>query len=119
MNSGLIYRRQVVPKKFVPPTESEVRELCEKRGYPDYSEAFIAYHGTRGWIPKGSTRVMSSWQHALTTFHVNAPKFARSSGQHNVTGPKITEYTIPPPITGPEPPTSDAAQRFADSLPKP
>ena len=102
--------------KFIPPTEAEVRALCEKRGYPDYSEAFIAYHGTRGWIPRGSSRVMSSWKHALTTFNVFQKNWAQRSGQHNVTGPVIRPYTLPPPIAGPEPTTSDAAQRIANLL---
>ncbi len=102
--------------KFTPPTESEVRELCKQRGYPDYTEEFIAHHATRGWVPKGYTKQMTSWESALTTWHKYAPAFSPGHGAPQ--RPELQPYepptqsgTLPSPI--PEEPMTEAQERAA------
>lgn len=58
--------------KFTPPTLPEVKLHFSKIGLPeDEAEAFIAHHAQRHWIPRGSTRQMTSWHHAATTWKLN------------------------------------------------
>lgn len=60
---------------FVPPTVEDVQKLCEKRGYPDYTEPqattndFLTYHTTNGWVRGRHHTPIKSWGGALTTWH--------------------------------------------------
>ena len=117
--------KKAVHVAFDPPSAEEVRDTCIRLKYPDwactleYAQSFLNRYGEINWTRNEGKVAITSWPGALGTFHGYSKKFRARDAAQAVTGPIITEYTIPPPIPGPEPDTNDAAQRFADNLLKP
>ena len=117
--------KKAVHVAFDPPSVEEVRDTCTHREYPawactlEYAREFLDHYGAINWTRNEGRTPITSWPGALGTYHRYSKEFRARDAAQGVKGPKIREYTIPPPIAGPEPTTSDAAQRFADDLPKP
>ena len=63
-------------KKFAPPTRKEAEEYARSIGYTTFDyNVFCAYHETRGWKPKGSTKQMVSWKAAIRTFYYRTDEY--------------------------------------------
>lgn len=58
-----------VSKKFVPPTEAEVREYCEQRKNGVDAEAFVNFYESKGWMI-GKNK-MKDWKAAVRTWERN------------------------------------------------
>jgi hypothetical protein len=56
---------------MTPPTPKEVTEYALSIGFKLDGEAFCDYYETRGWIPSGAKKQMSSWQAAVRTWKRN------------------------------------------------
>ena len=112
--------KKAVHVAFDPPSEEEVRDTCTHREYPDwactleYARGFIDHYGAINWTRNEGKTPITSWPGALGTYH----RYSKEFRARAVAGPIIKDYTLPPPIAGPEPDTSDAAQRIADNLMK-
>ena len=93
-------------KKFVAPTEEEVRELCKQRGYPDYAEEFLVHHNMLGWIYGKYKTPITDWRAALQYWN----RRAKESPQR----PELQPYE---PRTAPtiidDAPTTETARRMA------
>jgi hypothetical protein len=47
----------------VPPTPQDVHDYCVEKGYPDVSDAFCNFYGSKGWVV-GKTK-MKNWHMAV------------------------------------------------------
>lgn len=56
-------------KKFVPPTEAEVREYCEQRNNGVDASAFVNFYESKGWMI-GKNK-MKDWKAAVRTWERN------------------------------------------------
>ena len=90
------------------PTVLEVRAYCEVQGYPDFAEAFVTHHDMCGWVYGKNRTPIKGWRGAV--------RYWESRRKAELPRPELEPYSPPDPIEGPEPDTSDDAQRFADDL---
>lgn len=56
-------------KKFIPPTEAEVRDYCEQRKNGVDAEAFVNFYESKGWMI-GKNK-MKDWKAAVRTWERN------------------------------------------------
>lgn len=61
-------RRAAVAKRFVKPTEEEVRQYCLERGNSVDAVAFCAYYESKGWLVGKSP--MRDWRAAVRTWEI-------------------------------------------------
>lgn len=54
------------PRRFSPPSVSEVREYIQRKGYHVDAEAFVAFYESKGWMI-GKNR-MANWCQAVATW---------------------------------------------------
>lgn len=55
-------------EKFKKPSVSEIKDYCLERKNKVDAETFFDHYETRGWIPKGSTKIMKDWRAAVRTW---------------------------------------------------
>lgn len=68
-------------KGVVPPPAIVVAAYARLRNWPTgESRSFYDHHETAGWIPKGQTRMMKSWQAAMRTWE-SKPWFGTSKAK--------------------------------------
>ena len=65
-----VIKKEVISthKKFVKPTEKQIKDYCAKMSYNINAEKFIAHYDSIGW-KRGKTP-MKSWEATLTTWHL-------------------------------------------------
>ena len=61
---------RLAPKKFVPPSASEVAVYVREKGYAFDAERFVAYYESNGW--KVGKNAMKDWRAACRTWHANS-----------------------------------------------
>ena len=61
--------KESVGKKFIPPTEAEVREYCEQRKNSVDAAAFVNFYESKGWMI-GKNK-MKDWKAAVRTWERN------------------------------------------------
>lgn len=55
-------------EKFKKPSVLEIKNYCMERKNKVDAETFFDHYETRGWIPKGSTKIMKDWRAAVRTW---------------------------------------------------
>ena len=67
-NKKEIYKEGEKPKRFIPPSVSEVDSYCQERDYKDFDpDKFIDFYEGKGWMVGRSK--MKSWQAAVRNAH--------------------------------------------------
>ena len=61
-----------MPARFEKPTAQEVTAYGASIGFKIDGEKFCAHYDMRGWVPKGSTRIMRDWKAAVLTWKKHA-----------------------------------------------
>ena len=75
--------------KFRPPVRQEVITYAKRLGYKTFDyNIWFAYYEVRNWIPKGSTKQMSSWQAAVRTWFYTTDEYKALKTQRNQPKPK-------------------------------
>lgn len=77
-------------KTFTPPTVQEIKAYCVERKNSINPQDFHDHYETRGWIPKGYTKQMKSWQAAVRTWE----KYDKKSKPKNDGFMKAEDYII-------------------------
>ena len=54
------------PRRFSPPTASQVREYCTEKGYQVDADRFVDFYASKGW--KVGNTPMKDWQAAVRTW---------------------------------------------------
>ena len=84
LGSLAIDERRAVVKRFVKPTEDEVRQYCHERGNGVDAEAFCAYYESKGWLI-GKTP-MKDWRAAVRTWETRERQRRTENGKNDYFG---------------------------------
>lgn len=84
LGSLAIDERRAVVKRFVKPTEDEVRQYCLERGNEVDAVAFCAYYESKGWLI-GRTP-MKDWRAAVRTWETRERKRRTENGKGDYFG---------------------------------
>lgn len=81
--------------KFIPPTEQEVKDYVNEKGYHFNPEGFVPFYQSKDWKIGGQP--MKDWQAACSTWEIRwkskyGEQFYYQIGKHNVPG-QADRYT--------------------------
>ena len=103
------------PAHFTPPTQEEVTEYCQEKGYTFDPIEFWNHYEANGWV-QGRNKPIRKWQACCVTWqqHENNGEFRSHSNNSNAEA--TTRHTAGTTATARRPATSDGQHPTDDEL---